>query len=67
MKKIILPFVFAGVAFGATAGGMDEADTSDEMMAEAMEMAEPEVEESSGGWLGGWGIILILAAIAVAL
>ena len=64
MRKLVLPFIFTGLALSATAGGLDEADTSDEASAEpAMEAAEVVVEEPSSGG-GGWGAILILLIIA---
>jgi len=65
MKKLVLAVAFAGLAFGANAGGLDEADTSDEMAADP-EMMEPEVEEPSEG--GGFNILtlLLVALLAVA-
>ena len=45
MKKLVLAVALSGLAFGANAGGLDDADTSDEMAADP-EMMEPEVEET---------------------
>ncbi|MCY3674080.1 MAG: hypothetical protein OXH65_02215 [Paracoccaceae bacterium] len=66
MKKLVLAVAFAGLAFGANAGGLDDADTSDEMAADP-EMMEPEVEEPSEGG-GGFNMLtlLLVALLAVA-
>ncbi len=66
MKKLVLAVAFAGLAFGANAGGLDEADTSDEMAADP-DMMEPEVEEPSEGG-GGFNMLtlLLVALLAVA-
>ncbi|MCY4445218.1 MAG: hypothetical protein OXC02_01970 [Rhodobacteraceae bacterium] len=67
MKKLVLPVIFAGLAFGASAGSLDQADMSDEgnaEMGEEMMTEEVVVEEEStgGGW--NWTVILIIAALA---
>ncbi len=65
MKKLVLAVALSGLAFGASAGGLDDADTSDEMAADP-EMMEPEVDEPSEGGGGFNMLALLLVALLAA-